>query len=133
MAIPLIGALIGPISGLLDTVLSRVLPEDPELKRKAQAEVLRVVHTEGMAELQAAMAIIVAESQGGFLARNWRPAVMLFFTGLVGAYWLGYTAPNLPESTVLELLSIVKFGLSGYVVGRSVEKVAPSIAAALKR
>jgi hypothetical protein len=39
----------------------------------------------------------------------------------------------LSETEYIKLWSIVEFGLGGYVVGRSVEKIVPSIAAALKR
>ena len=34
---------------------------------------------------------------------------------------------------MVKLWSIIEFGLGGYVVGRSVEKIAPSIASAMKR
>ena len=47
---------------------------------------------------------------------------MLTFVGLIVAHWLGFTAENLSEGQVLALLGIVKVGLGGYVVGRSVEK-----------
>lgn len=69
--------------------------------------------------------VIRAEINGdSWLQRNWRPIVMLVFTGLVVAHWLGWTAPNLTDGEVLSLLDIVKVGLGGYVVGRSAEKVA---------
>lgn len=68
--------------------------------------------------------IIIAEAQGeSWLQRNWRPLLMLWFAGLVGAYWLGYTAPNLPETAVEKLLEIIQVGIGGYVLGRSAEKV----------
>lgn len=133
MAIPFVGALIQPVSDVLNTVLKRVLPEDPELQRKAQSEVLQALHGQHMQELQAAMNVIVAESQGGLLARNWRPIVMLTFTACVVAHWLGYTPDNLPPEQVEHLLDIVQLGLGGYVIGRSAEKVAPAIVEAVKR
>ena len=68
-----------------------------------------------------------------WLAANWRPLVMLTFAGLIVARWFGWAAPNLTEAEYLKLWSIVEFGLGGYVVGRSVEKIAPSIADALKK
>ena len=49
------------------------------------------------------------------------------------ARWFGWAAPNLAEAEYIKLWSIVEFGLGGYVVGRSVEKIAPGIADALKR
>ncbi len=78
-------------------------------------------------------AVIVAEAQSeSWLTKSWRPLTMLFFVGLVGAYWFGWTAPNLPEPTVMELLGIVKIGLGGYVIGRSVEKTLPNMVTAFK-
>lgn len=68
-----------------------------------------------------------------WLAANWRPLLMLTFGALIVARWFGWAAPNLSEAEYLKLWSIVEFGLGGYVVGRSVEKVAPSIAGALKK
>lgn len=57
---------------------------------------------------------------------------MLFFAGLVGARWFGYAAPNMSEAEIMELWGIIKLGIGGYTIGRSVEKVAPSIAGMLK-
>lgn len=68
-----------------------------------------------------------------WLAANWRPLLMLVFGGLIVARWFGWAAPNLTEAEYLKLWSIVEFGIGGYVVGRSVEKIAPSITEALKR
>ena len=67
-----------------------------------------------------------------WLAANWRPLTMLTFTALIVARWFGWAAPNLSEAEYLKLWSIVEFGLGGYVVGRSVEKIAPTVASAFK-
>ena len=66
-----------------------------------------------------------------WLAANWRPLLMLTFGGLIVARWFGFAAPGLSEAEYLKLWSIVEFGLGGYVVGRSVEKVAGPIADAI--
>ena len=58
---------------------------------------------------------------------------MLFFAGLVGARWFGYSAPNMSEAEVMKLWDIVQLGIGGYTIGRTVEKVAPSISNALKK
>ncbi|WP_444904990.1 3TM-type holin [Microbulbifer sp. CnH-101-E] len=74
-------------------------------------------------ELRAATQVITAEAGGeSWLQRNWRPVTMLTFVGLTVFHWLGWAAPNLSENQTLALLEIVKIGLGGYVVGRSVEK-----------
>ena len=73
--------------------------------------------------LEMQSSIVNAEAQGeSWLQRNWRPIVMLFLTTLVGMHWLGFTPENLSAESVADLLGIVKVGLGGYVVGRSVEK-----------
>jgi len=82
-------------------------------------------------ESQATIIQTEAKSES-FLARNWRPVVMLVFTGLIVARWCGWTAPNLSEAEAQKLWDIIQFGLGGYVVGRSVEKIAPSIISAIK-
>jgi hypothetical protein len=56
---------------------------------------------------------------------------MLTFGGLIVARWLGWSAPGISEAEVLKLWDIVQLGLGGYVIGRSIEKVAPQIAAAV--
>lgn len=48
---------------------------------------------------------------------------MLWFAGLVGAHWLGFTPENLSQVTVDNLLSIVQVGVGGYIIGRSGEKI----------
>ena len=68
-----------------------------------------------------------------WLGANWRPLLMLTFGALIVARWFGWAAPNLSEAEYLKLWDIVELGLGGYVIGRSVEKVAPEVAKALKR
>jgi len=68
-----------------------------------------------------------------WLAANWRPLTMLTFTGLIVARWFGWAAPNLGDQEYLKLWDIVQLGLGGYVIGRSVEKVAGPLADAMKR
>ena len=45
---------------------------------------------------------------------------------------MGWTAPNLQPAEYEYLWSIVQLGLGGYVIGRTVEKTAPSIVEAIK-
>lgn len=68
-----------------------------------------------------------------WLAANWRPLTMLIFTSLIVARWFGWAAPNLAAEEYLKLWDIVQLGLGGYVIGRSMEKVAPSIADAFRK
>jgi hypothetical protein len=58
-----------------------------------------------------------------WLQRNWRPITMLVFLSLIVLDSFKVLPGELNES----VWSIVKFGLSGYVVGRSVEKTVGNI------
>jgi hypothetical protein len=79
-------------------------------------------------------AIVQAEAQSEhWLTACWRPILMLTFGGLIVARWMGFSAPNISDAEVLKLWDIVQLGLGGYVIGRSVEKVVPAIAGALKK
>lgn len=119
------------LPGLM-SILGKLIP-DPAARAEAQLKLLAMQQSGDLAELNAAVQVILAEAQGNWLQRSWRPLMMLFFAGLVGARWFGYSAPNMSEAEILELWAIVKIGIGGYTIGRSVEKVAPTIAAALKK
>ena len=111
-----------------------VTPSAKQQKAKAEQEVLVQLMQHQQHIETAAASIIQAEAASShWLAANWRPITMLVFLGLIVARWFGWAAPNLAEAEYIKLWSIVEFGLGGYVVGRSVEKIAPGIADALKR
>lgn len=119
---PLLMAVAGPLlKGLFDVIDSSVEDKDQaaQLKNNLQTRVL-----DGQAlEIEAAMKIVVAEAQGGsWIQRSWRPITMLTFLGLIVARWFGYTTPGITEAVEMQLFEIIKIGLGGYVVGRSVEK-----------
>lgn len=91
-----------------------------------------VEYAQKIAELQAS--IIKSETESGnWLTKSWRPVVMLNFLLLINLYWFGIVPENMTEATVLSLLEIIKWGLGGYVVGRSVEKTATTVANVLKK
>ena len=118
------------LPGLM-ALLAKLIP-DPQARADAQLKLLAMQQSGDLAELNAAVAVIVAEASGNWLQRSWRPLMMLTFTGLIVARWLGYAAPNLQPDEYLKLWDIVQLGIGGYVIGRSVEKTVPAIAAALK-
>ena len=115
--------LIGTIGGKVLDIVDDVVEDKDEannLKFKIQKQLIETKSS----ELEAQAKIVLAEAQGSFLQRNWRPLLMIIFAGLVVAHWFGWTAPNIPESVQNSLLNIVMVGMGGYVVGRSAEKVA---------
>jgi hypothetical protein len=129
----MIQALIPALVPILGDLIKSKFP-DPTEAAKAEAELTAQIWKNAH-QLNAAAADIIkteAASQH-WLTSNWRPITMLVFVVLIVARWFGWAAPGLSEAEYLKLWSIVEFGLGGYVVGRSVEKVAPTIAGALKR
>jgi hypothetical protein len=129
----MIQALIPALAPIVGQIVGSLFP-DPTEKAKAEAEAMRqLLAHQGEIEQAAARIIQTEAASTHWLAANWRPLTMITFTALIVARWMGWVAPNLSEAEYLKLWSIIEFGLGGYVVGRSVEKIAPSIASAMKR
>jgi hypothetical protein len=130
--------LIGSLLDLGGKVLDRVIP-DPAARAEANLKLLTLAQTGELAHLaseteitKAAADIIKTEAASeNFITSSWRPILMLVFGALIVARWLGWSAPNLSQDEVLKLWDIVQLGLGGYVIGRSVEKVVPSITGAV--
>lgn len=125
-----------PLSAALEVggkLIDRLWP-DPTQRDQAKLQLLEMAQKGELAELSARAGIVQAEAaSSNWLASGWRPITMLTFTGLIVARWLGWSAPGISEAEVLKLWDIVQLGLGGYVIGRSVEKIVPSIADAVRK
>jgi hypothetical protein len=123
------------LSNLLDfgsKLFDKVFP-DPEKANEAKLRLMEMAQKGELEELASRASIVKAEaSSGHWLVAAWRPVLMLTFGGLIVARWMGYSAPGISEAEILKLWSIVELGLGGYVIGRSVEKIVPSITEAMK-
>lgn len=119
--------------GIGGKLIDRLWPDEAQ-RAQAQVALLEMAQRGELADLTARAEIVKTEAASEhWLAANWRPILMLTFGGLIVARWFGWAAPNLSESEYLKLWSIVELGLGGYVIGRSVEKIVPSVADALKK
>jgi hypothetical protein len=115
-------AILGPVLSGLFSVIDKAV-EDKDQAAAIKARLQEMVLTGQMREIEEAAANIRAEATGdSWLQRSWRPLTMLTFVSLIVAKWLGFTAPGVTEAVELALFEIIKIGLGGYVVGRSVEK-----------
>ncbi len=117
--------ILGAVAPLVKTLFKTI---DKTIENKGEAErikqsIQQQLLSGQLKELEAQASIITAEARGSFLQRNWRPSLMLIFAGLIVAHWFGFTAPNIPESVQNSLLNIVLVGCSGYILGRSGEKI----------
>lgn len=130
----MVGEILGILGKVAGGVADRIFPDpEQELKRIELQQALQAAVLERTSEIERAAAEVVkAEAQGqSWLQRTWRPITMLVFVGLIVARWLGWSAPNLGEAEVLKLWDIVEIGLGGYVIGRSAEKILPTVVKSL--
>lgn len=125
--------ILNPIKALADVASSIVskFVTDPTEKLKAQEQVLaaQTALSSKAMDLQAQLTdaqakVITAEiTSQSWLARNWRPILMLTFTFIVAWNYIivpivGATAAVIPP----DMWTLMKIGVGGYIVGRSAEK-----------
>jgi hypothetical protein len=107
-------------------IVDNVFTNDEE-KSQAKKELTEVVlkSLNSVAEVQGE--VIKTEMTGNKLQRSWRPLMMLTFGIILVCKWFGWTDASIPETLELKLMEIIELGLGGFVVGRTVEKVAGTV------
>ena len=121
--LPVIGTIIDKVLNVIDKSV-----EDKDLKERLKSEIQLTIFTKEydkiIKELQVQRDIIVAEATGhSWLQRNWRPIIMLMFGYLIAHNYIlaplfGFQMLDIPS----DVYQVIKIGLGGYVVGRSIEK-----------
>lgn len=127
-AIPIVGKILDGVIGLVDQAV-----EDKDKANELKAQLTEVFNKSDMTkfseQIKAQASIITTEiNSESWMARNWRPIIMLLFGVIIANNYILY--PWLKELFGLQVMmeipaemwSLLKLGLSGYVVGRSVEK-----------
>lgn len=111
----------------LDNLITN--PEERLKAREAIADTI-LKHLGQLASYQ--RDVLNTELQGTKLQRNWRPLVMLAFGFIIVyhyflqpllAHWLQVPSIPLPD----RFWGLLELGLGGYVIGRSIEKVATTV------
>lgn len=109
-------------------IIDKIIP-DPAAKAEATRKLLEIQQTGELAEVEAAMNVVVAEAKSEHaLTSQWRPITMLVFTAIVANNYIiaPYLAAIFGWSVTLEmpdqLWNLLSIGIGGYVVGRSSEK-----------
>lgn len=128
----MLAGLIASLGGkLLDGIFGTVdeLVEDKDLANKLKQVLKERVLDLLKTEIEAAASIIRAEiNSDSYLAKNWRPITMLVFVTIIANNYIIYPYLSLffEQAPMLEIppdmWGLLKIGLGGYVVGRSVEK-----------
>ena len=67
-------------------------------------------------------------NSASWMARNWRPILMLSFTYIIVHNYVIVPLFSLPTLEIpTDMWELLKIGMGGYVIGRSVEKVVPAV------
>ncbi|WP_316978357.1 3TM-type holin [Shumkonia mesophila] len=116
-------AILGPLIGGLFAVIDKAI-EDKDEAAKIKARLQEMVLTGQMKEIESAAAIIVAEAQSeSWIARSWRPLLMLLFGVIIANNYLVVPLFGTPSADIPpDMWDLLKLGVGGYVLGRSVEK-----------
>lgn len=108
-------------------VIDQVVTNDSE-RLQAKNELTKIV-TNSLTDLaKEQKEVLVTELNGNKLQRNWRPIVMLMFAFIV--VYAKFIAPafGLPNAELEPYFwNLLEIGLGGYVIGRTVEKVAGKV------
>jgi hypothetical protein len=130
--LPMLGA-IAPLAKILFSTIEKSIP-DKDLQEKLKAQLNQQLLQSSTQELQAAARIVEAEAKAGWFASSWRPLlmyVMIFIliinyiiAPMVKAVFhvsIGFDLPT-------DVFTLLQIGLGGYVLGRSGESIARTLA-----
>ena len=124
---------IAPLAKMLFSTVDKAIP-DKDLAEKLKAQLNTELLKSSTEQLKAAASIVEAEAKSGWFSASWRPLLMyvLIFI-LVWNYIIGPVI-KLVIGTVItfelpgDVWTLLQIGLGGYVVGRSGESIARSLA-----
>jgi hypothetical protein len=117
------GGVVKEIGKVIDNLFT-----SEEERLKAKNEVFKVLQEQQLQLQKLQTEIILAEANGNWLQRSWRPILMLAFGFIV--IYVKFIAPlfSLPIPPLEnEFWNLLQLGIGGYVVGRSAEKIANNI------
>ena len=130
--LPVLNA-VAPLAKILFNTIEKAVP-DKDLQAKLKADLQTQLLQSHTQELQAAAKIVEAEAKAGWFASSWRPLLMyvLIFI-LVWNYVIGpvikvFTGAVISFELPGDVWTLLNVGLGGYVVGRSAESVARTMA-----
>ena len=123
----------GPVSALINgakTLIGQKLTNDADKVQvaaeidKLQIELQRAVLAADQELANAQRDVIVAEAKSeSWLARNWRPILMLVFTYIIFHNYVIAPIFSAPHAEIPpDMWALLKIGVGGYILGRSAEK-----------
>lgn len=127
--------ILGKLFGKSGEALTKTIAEtvdglstSDQEKLEAKEKLTNTVMTHLVDTIQAQRDVIITETQGNWLQRSWRPTLMLSFGFIIiYRYFLSQVFALPAIDLPLEFWELLNIGIGGYVVGRSVEKVAGTV------
>lgn len=123
----ILGWFTGGVVKEVGNVIDKLFTSEEE-RLKAKNEVFKVLQEQQLELQKLQTEIVLAEANGNWLQRSWRPILMLSFGFIV--IYVKFIAPlfSLPIPPLEnEFWNLLQLGIGGYVVGRSAEKIASNI------
>ena len=124
---------MAPLAKILFNTVDKAV-EDKDLANRLKADLQTQMLQSHTEELTAAARVIEAEAKAGWFAASWRPLLMyvLIFI-LIWNYILGPIIKFFFHAAITidlpgDVWTLLQIGLGGYVVGRSAESVARTMA-----
>ena len=130
--LPMLNA-VAPLAKILFNTIDKAVV-DKDLQEKLKAQLQTQLLQSNTAELQAAAKIVEAEAKAGSFAASWRPLLMyvlifiLVWNYVLGPVILFFFKASITIELPGDVWTLLQIGLGGYVVGRSAESVARTMA-----
>jgi hypothetical protein len=127
---------LGAFAPLLNTVFKTIEKSVPDknLQEKLKADLNMQLLTSGTEELKASARIVEAEAKAGWFASSWRPLLMYILIGIlvlnyiISPIVLALFSKKIGIELPSDVWTCLNIGLGGYVVGRSGESIARTLA-----
>ena len=130
--IQMLGA-VAPLAKILFNTIEKSVP-DKDLQEKLKADLNMQLLTSGTEELKASARIVEAEAKAGWFASSWRPLLMYILIGIlvlnyiISPIILALFSKKVGIELPSDVWTCLNIGLGGYVVGRSGESIARTLA-----
>ena len=124
---------VAPLAKILFSTIEKSVP-DKDLQSKLKADLQTQLLQSNTQELQAAAKIIEAEAKAGWFASSWRPLLMyvmifiLIINYIIAPMVKAVFGVSIGFELPTDVFTLLQIGLGGYVVGRSGESIARTLA-----
>ena len=124
---------IAPLAKMLFSTVDKAIP-DKDLAEKLKAQLNTQLLQSSTEELKAAAAIVEAEAKSNWFVSSWRPLLMYVLIFILVWNYIFGTILKIFSGTVItfelpgDVWTLLNIGLGGYVVGRSGESIARTLA-----